>query len=71
MCAAVAAAGRPVADAAVLAASLQAYTASRHPGPIPPTRLAELAAVELGRLQQQDREATEENQWTPSPPGTA
>ena len=30
------------------------------PGPMPPTRLAELAAVELGRLQQQDREATEE-----------
>jgi hydroxyethylthiazole kinase-like uncharacterized protein yjeF len=71
MCAAVAAAGLPVADAAVLAASLQAYTAARHPGPIPPTRLAELAAVELGRLQAQDHQQSEENRWTPRPPGTA
>ena len=70
MCAAVAAAGRPVADAALLAASLQAYTASRHPGPIPPTRLAELAAEELGRLQRLDQERSEENRWEPPPPGT-
>jgi hypothetical protein len=71
MCAALAAAGLPVADAAVLAASLQAYTASRHPGPIPPVRLAELAAEELGRLQQLNHELDEENRWAPRPPGTA
>ena len=71
MCAAVAAAGRPVADAAVLAASLQAYTASRHPGAIPPIRLAELAAEELGRLQRLDHDQSEENRWEPRPPGTA
>jgi hydroxyethylthiazole kinase-like uncharacterized protein yjeF len=71
MCAALMAAGRRAPDAAVLAASLQAYTASRHPGAIPPVRLAELAAEELGRLQQQDRRLTEENRWEPRPPGTA
>jgi hydroxyethylthiazole kinase-like uncharacterized protein yjeF len=71
MCAAVLAAGRATAEAAVLAASLQAYTASRHPGAIPPVRLAELAAEELGRLQQQERRLTEENRWEPRPPGTA
>lgn len=71
MCAAVAAAGQPVADAAVLAASLQAYTAAQHPGPVPPTRLMELAAIELGRLQAQDRQRHEENRWDPGPPGTA
>ena len=70
MCAAVMAAGRSAAEAAVLATSLQAYTASRHPGPIPPTRLVELAAEELGRLQQLGRQRTEENRWTPRPPGT-
>lgn len=71
MCAALAAAGRPVADAAILAASLQAYAAAQHPGALPPIRLAELAAEELGRLQAQDRERDEENRWDPRPPGTA
>ena len=71
MCAAVAAAGRPVADAAMLAASLQAYTAAQHPGPVPPTRLMELAANELGRLQRLSHERDEENRWEPRPPGTA
>ena len=71
MCAAVAAAGRPVAEAAVLAASLQAYTAAQHPGPVPPTRLMQLAAIELGRLQAQDRQRHEENQWDPRPSGPA
>jgi hydroxyethylthiazole kinase-like uncharacterized protein yjeF len=71
MCSALMAAGKDTADAAALAASLQAYTASRHPGPLPPTRLVELAAEELGRLQQQDQRLTEENRWEPRPPGTA
>ena len=71
MCAALMAAGTDPADAAALGASLQAYAASRHLGPVPPTRLAELAAEELGRLQQQDLRRTEENRWAPRPPGTA
>ena len=37
---------------------------SRHPGAIPPTRMAELAAEELGRLQRRDAELTEEVRWT-------
>ena len=69
MCAAVAAAGKGVAEAAVLAASLQAYTASQHPGALPPVRLAELAAEELGRLQAQDQASSEENRWEPWRPG--
>lgn len=71
MCAAVLATGRRAAEAAVLAASLQAYTANRHRGAIPPVRLAELAAEELGRLQQLDLRRSEENRWEPRPPGTA
>jgi len=38
-------------DAGVRAASIQALTARRHPGPLPPQRLAELIAEEIGRLQ--------------------
>ena len=64
MCAALLAAGQSAGMAATLAASLQAYTASRHPGAIPPTRMAELAAEELGRLQRRDAELTEEVRWT-------
>ncbi|MFC0673885.1 bifunctional ADP-dependent NAD(P)H-hydrate dehydratase/NAD(P)H-hydrate epimerase [Brachybacterium hainanense] len=39
-CGALLAAGLPPARAGILAASLQAITASRHPGPLPPERLA-------------------------------
>ena len=51
LCAALLAAGRPALDAGVRAASIQALTARRHPGPLPPQRLAELIADEIGRLQ--------------------
>ena len=64
MCAAILATGKPAAEAAALAASLQAYTAARHPGAIPPTRMAELAAEELGGLQQRSRELDEQDRWT-------
>jgi hydroxyethylthiazole kinase-like uncharacterized protein yjeF len=56
LCAALLAAGRPALDAGVRAASIQAATARRHPGPLPPQRLAELIAEEIGVLQQ--RQAT-------------
>jgi ADP-dependent NAD(P)H-hydrate dehydratase / NAD(P)H-hydrate epimerase len=55
-CATLLAAGLTAAHAGGMAASLQALTAARHPGPIPPQRLAELAPGEIGRLQQR-REA--------------
>jgi len=45
------AAGRRAIDAGVRAASIQALTARRHPGPLTPQRLAELIAEEIGRLQ--------------------
>ena len=51
ICAALLAAGLPAARAAGVAASLQALAAARHPGPIPPQRLAELASAEIARLQ--------------------
>lgn len=51
ICAALLAAGLPADRAALLAASLQALTARRHPGPLPPHRLAERAATEIARWQ--------------------
>ena len=57
ICAALLAAGRSALDAAALGASIQAATASRHPGPVPPHRLAELLSAELGRLQRPDTSA--------------
>ncbi len=51
LCATLLAAGRPALDAGVRAASVQALTARRHPGPLPPQRVAELIAEEIGRLQ--------------------
>jgi hydroxyethylthiazole kinase-like uncharacterized protein yjeF len=64
MCATLMAAGVRAADAAALAASLQALTARRHPGAIPPARMAELTAEELGRLQRRKAEMREEALWT-------
>ena len=64
MCAALMAAGLPAYTAAMLAASLQAHTATRHPGALPPTRIAELAAEELGRMQHRTAELAEEVRWT-------
>src|SRR5215213_5493871 len=52
LCAALLAAGLSTEDAAVRAASIQALTARRHPGPLPPQRLAELIADAIGALQQ-------------------
>jgi hydroxyethylthiazole kinase-like uncharacterized protein yjeF len=51
LCATLLAAGLSTEDAAVRAASIQALTARRHPGPLPPQRLAELIADEIGALQ--------------------
>jgi NAD(P)H-hydrate repair Nnr-like enzyme with NAD(P)H-hydrate dehydratase domain len=51
-CAALLAAGRSAADAALLGASLQAAAAASAPGPLPPHVLAQRGAEELGRLQQ-------------------
>lgn len=51
ICAALLAAGETTVAAGVLGASVQALTARRHPGPIPPHRLAELLPDEIGRLQ--------------------
>jgi hydroxyethylthiazole kinase-like uncharacterized protein yjeF len=51
ICATLLAAGVQTARAAAVAASIQALTAARHPGPIPPQRLAELIPGEVGRLQ--------------------
>jgi hydroxyethylthiazole kinase-like uncharacterized protein yjeF len=52
ICATLLAAGLPTPRAAAVAASIQALTAARHPGPITPQRLAELIPGEVGRLQQ-------------------
>jgi len=52
ICAALLAADRPAVDAAVLGSSVQAMTARRHPGPIPPHRVAELLPGEIARLHQ-------------------
>ena len=54
ICATLLAAGRSAREAAALGASIQAATAARHPGPVPPHRLAELLPAELGRLQRLD-----------------
>jgi hydroxyethylthiazole kinase-like uncharacterized protein yjeF len=60
LCAALLAAGRSAADAGVRAASVQALTARRHPGPLPPQRLAELVADEIGTLQQRQQSILDE-----------
>jgi hydroxyethylthiazole kinase-like uncharacterized protein yjeF len=51
LCAALLATGLSAEDAGVRAASIQALAARRHPGPLPPQRLAELIADEIGVLQ--------------------
>jgi hydroxyethylthiazole kinase-like uncharacterized protein yjeF len=53
ICAALLAAGCRAFQAAVLGASVQALTARRHPGPVPPHRLAELLPDEIARLERQ------------------
>lgn len=50
VCGTLLAAGLPAARAALLAASLQAITAARFPGPLPPDRLAERFPEVLGSL---------------------
>lgn len=56
ICAALLAAGVGTASAGVLGASVQALTARRHPGPLPPQRLAELLPDEIGRLERRARD---------------
>lgn len=56
ICAALLAAGKDAATAAVLGASIQAMAAGSHPGPLPPHRLAELVAVEIGGLADPDHD---------------
>ncbi len=53
ICATVLAAGFNAASAALFGASLQAITARRHPGPIPPVELAELLPAEIAQLQRE------------------
>jgi len=59
LCAALLAAGRAADRAAVLAASLQALAARKHPGPLPPQRLAEFIAEEIGALERRQQASLE------------
>jgi hydroxyethylthiazole kinase-like uncharacterized protein yjeF len=61
LCAALLATGLSTEDAGVHAASIQARTARRHPGPLPPHRLAELIADEIGVLQQRQSALLDES----------
>jgi NAD(P)H-hydrate repair Nnr-like enzyme with NAD(P)H-hydrate dehydratase domain len=60
ICATLLAAGVRTPRAAAVAASIQALTAARHPGPVPPQRLAELIPAEVGRLQRLREEELDE-----------
>ena len=51
ICATLLAAGLRAKVAALLAASVQALTASRHPGPVPPQQLAEHLPETIAHLQ--------------------
>jgi hypothetical protein len=46
--------------AALLGASVQAYAASRHPGPVPPQRLAEYLPDTIAVLQRRGRAIDDE-----------
>ncbi len=51
ICGTLLAAGRPAWEAGLLGASLQAFTARLHPGPLPPHALAALLPDAVGRLE--------------------
>jgi ADP-dependent NAD(P)H-hydrate dehydratase / NAD(P)H-hydrate epimerase len=60
ICATLLAAGQRPATAALLGASVQAYTAARHPGPLPPQSLAEHLPEAIGALQRRARAIDDE-----------
>ena len=60
ICAALLAAGQRPGMAALLGASVQAYTATRHPGPIPPHQLAEHLPGTIAVLQRRARAVDDE-----------
>jgi ADP-dependent NAD(P)H-hydrate dehydratase / NAD(P)H-hydrate epimerase len=60
ICAALLAAGRRPEMAALLGASVQAYAASRHPGPVPPQQLAEHLPETIAALQRRARAIDDE-----------
>jgi ADP-dependent NAD(P)H-hydrate dehydratase / NAD(P)H-hydrate epimerase len=64
LCAALLAAGLSAEDAGVRAASVQALTARRHPGPLPPQRLAELIADQIGALSERQSARLDEIRGT-------
>jgi ADP-dependent NAD(P)H-hydrate dehydratase / NAD(P)H-hydrate epimerase len=55
ICATLLAAGLPPGMAALLGASVQAYAAAGHPGPLPPQSLAEHLPAAIGELQRRSR----------------
>ena len=55
ICATLLAAGLPARRAALLGASVQALTASRHPGPVPPQQLAEHLPETIAHLHRRRR----------------
>ena len=60
ICAALLAAGQHPQLAALLGASVQAYAASRHPGPIPPQQLAEHLPETIAALERRARAVDDE-----------
>jgi len=62
LCAALLATGIPAITAAGLGASLQAVTAARHPGPVPPMVLTQHFPDEIARLQR-----AREDEWSSRP----
>ncbi len=60
ICAALLAAGQPPQLAGLLGASIQALTATRHPGPVPPQQLAERLPDTIAALQRRSRAVIDE-----------
>jgi ADP-dependent NAD(P)H-hydrate dehydratase / NAD(P)H-hydrate epimerase len=60
ICAALLAAGQHPSMAGLLGASVQALTATRHPGPVPPQQLAEHLPDTLAAMQRRSRAVDEE-----------
>lgn len=60
ICATLLAAGQRPAMAALLGASVQAYAAARHPGPVPPQQLAEHLPDTIAAMQRRARAVDEE-----------
>jgi ADP-dependent NAD(P)H-hydrate dehydratase / NAD(P)H-hydrate epimerase len=60
ICATLLAAGLSAEDAAVFGASVQALTARRHPGPLPPQQLAEHLPATIAELERRARAVDDE-----------